>query len=133
MSQAASSTSIARSDNGAGERVRQTRAPTAIPPVDVYESNDELLLFADIPGAQSDSIRVDLEKGQLTIEARRGDEVKAAALAMEGRTCDYFRAFSVPPEIDPSKVEAHLENGVLRLRLPKSDAVKPRRITVRAA
>ena len=109
---------LARHANQTPERVKQ-RAAVA-PLVDVYENKNELLLVADVPGATKDGINVNLEKGLLTIEAKRSDEV------------DYFRAFSVPEGIDTSKIDAELKAGVLRLRLPKSDAVKARRIEIRA-
>jgi HSP20 family protein len=121
---------LAKNRQRTAERVRQ-RA-TVQPLVDVYENQDELLLLADVPGARSDGVSVHLEAGQLTIEASRLEESPGSALTNESRTCDYFRAFNVPQGIDASKIEAQLTSGVLRLRLPKSEALKPRRIRVEA-
>jgi HSP20 family protein len=121
---------LARSQASTAERVRQ-RA-TLQPVVDVYENQDELLLVADVPGARKDGVSVHLDNGQLTIEARRVDESPGSALITESRPYDYFRAFTVPQGIDASKIEAQLTGGVLRLHLPKSDALKPRRIEVKA-
>jgi HSP20 family molecular chaperone IbpA len=104
---------------------------TVAPPVDVYENGDELLVVADVPGASPDGIDVQLEKGQLTILARRGGGTTGAPVATEHRPRDYFRAFSVPQGIDASKIDAQLTAGVLRLRLPKSESLKPRRIEVK--
>lgn len=104
---------------------------TVAPPVDVYENGDELLVVADVPGANHDGIEVQLEKGQLTILARRGGETTGTPVATEYRSQDYFRVFSVPQGIDASKIDAQLTAGVLRLRLPKSESLKPRRIEVK--
>jgi HSP20 family protein len=121
---------LSRNQERSPERVAQ-RA-TVQPVVDVYENQDELLLLADVPGARKDSVTVHLDNGQLTIEAKRSDEQPGAALIAESRSYDYFRAFTVPQGIDASKIEAQLTSGVLRLHLPKSEALKPRRIEVKA-
>jgi HSP20 family protein len=120
---------LARPQSSAPERVKEQ--VTVAPFVDVYENKDELLLIADVPGAAKDGISVHFDKGELTIEARRVDETKGTPLAAESRPCDYFRAFTVPQGIDASRIDAQLSAGVLRLRLPKSDAAKPRRIEVK--
>lgn len=104
---------------------------TVAPPVDIYENGDELLVVADVPGASREGIDVQLEKGQLTILARRVGETTGAPIATEYRSPDYFRVFAVPQGIDASKIDAQLSAGVLRLRLPKSESLKPRRIDVR--
>jgi HSP20 family protein len=113
------------------ERVNE--AVTVVPFVDVYENKDELLLVADVPGATKDGISIHFDKGQLTIEAKRPDTKNGTVAAVEYRAHDYYRAFSVPQGIDASKIDAQLSAGILRLRLPKSDAVKPRRIEVKSA
>jgi len=130
-------TAIRPSTNPSPERVEQ-RAPTVQPFVDVYESPNELLLWADVPGATREGVQVHVDKGQLTLTARRADvagEVAAGARAVqtEARTYDYCRVFSVPAGIDASKIEAELSSGVLKVRLPKSEALRPRRIEVKAS
>jgi HSP20 family protein len=118
------------------ERVEQ-RPPTIAPLVDVFENADELLLWADVPGATRESVDVHIEKGQLTLSARRAAPEpertkKETPVSLEHRTYDYLRVFAVPSGIDASKIEAELVGGVLRVRLPKSEALKPRRIDVKA-
>lgn len=115
------------------ERVEQ-RAPTIAPLVDVFENAHELLLWADVPGATPESVDVHIEKGQLTLSARRAPREpakKESALSLEHKTYDYPRVFTVPSGIDATKIEAELKGGVLRVRLPKSEALKPRRIEVK--
>ena len=123
-------TNLAKRMERSAEPVEQKRE-TVAPPVDVYENGDELLLVADVPGATPDGIDVRLEKGQLTIEAKRTEDTPRTPVSTEVRPRDYLRVFSVPQGIDASKIDAQLAAGVLRLRLPKSEALKPRRIEVR--
>lgn len=104
---------------------------TAVPPVDVYENADELLLVADVPGVTHDGIDIQLESDQLTIRARRSEDARGAPVSAEYRPRDYLRAFAVPRGMDASKIDAQLTAGVLRLRLPKSELLKPRRIEVK--
>ena len=125
----ANQTELANRSSARLEGVRE-REPVA-PVVDVYENTDELLLLVDVPGATSDGIDVQLDKGQLTVSAKRSEDAPGSALLTEYRARDYLRAFSVPQGIDPMKIDAQLSGGVLRLRLPKSDSVKPRRIEVK--
>jgi HSP20 family protein len=125
----ANQTDLVNRTNGRVEAVQQREA--IAPVVDVYENADELLLLVDVPGVANDGIDVQLDKGQLTILAKRREDAPGSLLAAEYRACDYLRVFSVPQGIEPSKIDAQLIGGVLRLRLPKSDSVKPRRIEVR--
>lgn len=117
-------------DERAPERVQQRS--TVAPRVDVYEDANELLLLCDVPGATKESVSIQLDKGQLTIEARRAEETQGTPLIREYAPSDYARVFSVPQGIDAAKIDAQLSGGVLRLRLPKSEALKPRRIEVRS-
>jgi HSP20 family molecular chaperone IbpA len=113
--------------------VQSDQRPAVAPACDVYENNDEILVIADVPGVTSDTLNVHLDKGELTVAARR--EVSASDgsfIGVEYRDCDFRRRFAVPGGIDASKINAELKNGVLWLHLPKSEALKPRQIAVRA-
>ena len=122
-------TDLVNRAHGNVEAVQQREA--APPVVDVYENVDELLLLVDVPGVTNDGIDVQLDKAQLTIRAKRQEESPGALVAAEYRANDYLRVFTVPSGIDPAKIDAQLSGGVLRLRLPKSESIKPRRIEVR--
>jgi HSP20 family molecular chaperone IbpA len=113
----------------APERVTE-RTPTVAPLVDVFENANEILLWADVPGAARDGVSVQVDKGQLTLSARR--PVDANGAATQPRAYDYHRVFAVPAGIDATKIEAELRDGVLKVRLPKSEALRPRRIEVKA-
>ncbi len=113
------------------EKTRQI--PTLIPRVDIYENDDEILLFADMPGVSRNDITVHLDNGKLSLSGVRRLEQSGAAHLEEFGTVEYRRVFAVPQGIDMDKVNAELKDGVLRLHLPKSEAVRPKQIEIKAA
>lgn len=113
------------------EKIQQR--PAYAPLVDIYENNEELLVVADLPGVAKEDLGISLEKGQLTIEGRRKEATTGAALATEYRPLDFRRAFLIPNGIDTDRIAAELNNGVLRVHLPKAASLKPRRIEVKAS
>jgi HSP20 family protein len=111
----------------------QSEQRLAVTPLcDVYENNDEILVVADVPGVTDDALDIHLDKGELSIAARRTVSVDGPLVAREYRDCDFRRRFSVPGGIDTNKISAELKHGVLWLHLPKSETLKPRQIAVRA-
>ena len=102
-----------------------------IPSVDIYENTEEYLLYVDIPGVNREDISIDLDNGQLTLTGNRYLEQTKGQLMEEFGSAQYRRVFSVPQGINLAKVDAELTDGVLRLHLPKSEAVKPRKIEIR--
>src|SRR5262245_24946553 len=109
-----------------------TRGVTVTPRVDILETEDELLLYADLPGVTQDDVDIRFENGELTLHGRRaaapGDR---EAWLFENDTGDYFRAFRISEQVDAGGIWAELKNGVLTLHLPKVEAAKPRKITVK--
>jgi HSP20 family protein len=104
-------------------------------PVDLWETKDAFHLRADVPGVKPDELEINATSDSVSI----GGDVKGRAdvsedgwLRQERRTGKFMRAFTLPIAIDPTKVEASFENGVLQLVLPKADNVKPRTIRVNA-
>jgi HSP20 family molecular chaperone IbpA len=106
---------------------RMERRPAIAPPVDIYENVDEILVVADVPGANPDGIAIRLEKNELSLHARRDED----GAVPNGRAVEYVRTFLVPNGINGDAITAEMNAGVLRIRLPKSEAVKPRKIEVR--
>ena len=106
--------------------------PTSAPAVDVYESDDEILVVADMPGARPDSVTIKLEKEELFIAANRDTDVNGQVLFGARRDCEYRRAFLVPRGIDATQINAEMSQGVLRVHMPKSAATRPRTIEVKA-
>jgi HSP20 family protein len=117
-----------------GNQVEQARVrPVSAPPVDVYENDEEILVVADMPGARSDSVTVKLEKEELLITARRDGDASGQLLAGGRRDGEYRRSFLVPRGVDAARITAEMSQGVLKVHLPKSEAVKPRVIQVKVA
>jgi HSP20 family molecular chaperone IbpA len=107
--------------------------PRMAPPCDVYESDDEILVLADIPGATSDALDIKLDDGVLTLRAQRTlDATTGKRIGSEILDYDYQRRFALPAGIDANRIAAKLKDGVLSLHLPKSDALRPRQIEVRS-
>jgi len=120
--------------NGANVRRTEPGAGTAYftPRVDILESADELTLFADMPGVKPEDVDVRLDNGELTLHGRCAPRRQhATSLLAEYGVGDFYRVFSVGQSIDPSKITAELKQGVLTVHLPKSEAVKPKKINVK--
>jgi HSP20 family protein len=130
---------MAEKDLQAKEKVElQTTAestrdvPSYIPAVDIYESAEALTLVADMPGVGPENLVIDVHDNLLTIRGTvtpEGD--KERMLLQEYGVGDYSREFTLGRTIDQSKIEAGMKNGVLTLTLPKAEAIKPRKITVK--
>lgn len=114
----------------AAETTRPERWTT--PAVDIFENQDELLVVADVPGAKAEAVDIQLDQGHLTVTARREPSAKGTTIAAEFRPSSYRRTFVLPQGIDANRIEAKLALGVLTVKLPKSDAAKPRQIQVTA-
>lgn len=101
------------------------------PPANIHEDKDGYLLEAEMPGVTKEGLEITVENGELVILGRRRPEEKQGTLVYrESRGFDYRRVFEIDPSIDSNKITARIEQGVLKLHLPKADAVKPRQIQV---
>ena len=104
------------------------------PPVNLYENNEGYVLTAELPGVLPEDIHVSLEGSTVTLSGERKPEyegLEGASLHRRERPSGGFRrSFELPHEIDPDKVEAVHRNGVLMLRIPRSEAQKAREIPV---
>lgn len=111
----------------------QTRPGVVFTPsVDIFETERELTLLADLPGVTAENLNIDLRENTLTLTGEvapleRADEED---ILIEYETGKYYRQFSLSNVIDQSKIDAKLNDGVLRLTLPKVEAAKPRKIEV---
>lgn len=103
-------------------------------PIDAYATEDSIIIKADVPGLKPEDIQVTLEGDTLTIrgEYKSEKEDKGQNHLIRERVAGKFeRVLTVSTPIDGNKVEATFENGVLTLKMPKTEAVKPRAITVK--
>lgn len=124
-------TEIAKRDDQNIEKTRELYE--VAPAVDIYENEDEILLYADMPGVVKDELSVNIDNGRLSLSGVRKLETIGAASWEEFGNVEFVRNFSVPQTIDVEKVEAELKNGVLTLHMPKSEKAKPRQIEIKTA
>lgn len=109
--------------------------PIFTPAVDIFETENALILLADMPGIKAKDLAIDLNDGILALTTQMDvpeihDEV---GILREYQAGNYYRKFNLSDVIDQSKIEAELKDGVLRLTLPKVEAAAPRKIEVKAA
>jgi HSP20 family molecular chaperone IbpA len=114
---------------------RSLRAPGreveyVTPPVDIYETDKAHVVLMDVPGATREGLDIFVEQNQLTVRARVSHEERPKVAHREFRLRDYYRVFTLVDEIDTGRISASLNDGVLRVELPKSARAQARRITV---
>jgi HSP20 family protein len=101
------------------------------PGVDIYETPTALTLVADVPGATAKDLEIDLRDNVLTLTARTAQrDQRWRPIYEEYRIGDYTRQFRLGHEIDQSKINAKIKDGVLMLQLPKAESALPRKIQV---
>ena len=101
------------------------------PEVNIFETKDGYVLEAEMPGVSKDGLEITLEDNELTLVGHRLNErFPGEPLFQERRLVDYRRVFELDPAIDTAKISAKIDQGVVTLTLPKSEKVKPRKITV---
>jgi HSP20 family molecular chaperone IbpA len=102
------------------------------PPIDIYESDEGLVLIADLPGVSVKSLELQVQNNKLTLLGRVARQVPADArlLHKEYEEGDFLRSFILSEDVDHDRVTAHLNNGVLEVVLPRSPKTAPRRIQV---
>jgi HSP20 family protein len=102
-------------------------------PIDAYATEDAIVLKADVPGLKPEDLEVTLEGDTLTIRGELKNRAESQNFILRERASGRFeRVLTINTPIDPSKVEATFEDGVVTIVLPKSEAVKPKQIKVTA-
>lgn len=103
-----------------------------VPAVDIFETDTAITVIADMPGVRAEDLDIDLRENILTlsgeVHSREGEGERG--VIREYGTGTYFRQFTLSDAIDQGKIDARIENGVLRLSLPKVGKATPRKITV---
>lgn len=106
------------------------------PTVDIRETDGEYLIKAELPEVKKDDVKVTLEDGILTIQGERRrekDEKTTKYHRVERSYGSFVRSFSLPDQVDENGVKAEYRDGMLNLRIPKSEKAKPRAIEVKVA
>ncbi len=104
---------------------------TLLPPVDIFEMGDNLVVVADLPGVAKDDLRVDVDNGVLTIHGAVRPQQPGTPLYSEYDLLNFHREFTLNDEIETEGIQAELKYGVLTVRLPKADRARKRKIDVK--
>ena len=114
------------------QETRSERRQLYTPAVDIFENETSFILYADVPGADEQSVDITLEKDVLTINAKVNEEIPTGSKLRyaEHGVGDYRRSFTLGDRIDRDKIEATVKNGVLKLVLPRIEPVV-RKIQIR--
>ena len=102
-------------------------------PLDVTTTHDELIVEASLPGIKPEDVEITVENGTLTITGKTADERRAeegSYLVQEIRRGSFSRSVTLPNGLEPDKASATFEHGILTLRIPKAEQVKPRQIRI---
>jgi HSP20 family protein len=123
-------------EDAAGGRREQRERADAIwaPAVNSYEDKDAFLLSCDLPGLDQKDIKISLNQNTLTISGTRKLEHEEKKENYQRIECVYgtfSRSFTLPATVDVEKIDAHMDKGVLKVRLPKREESKPRQIEIK--
>ncbi len=115
-------------------RSRDPQARVFTPPIDIYETDEGLVLVADLPGVNVTGVELQVQDNKLTLYGHAKSQVPpdARLLHAEYEEGDFLRSFILSDEVDHDRIAARLNNGVLEVVLPKATKVKPRRIQVQS-
>lgn len=110
------------------------QAAPLVPAVDIWEDAEGIVVKADLPGVAKENLSIGIDGETLTIEGGMtlGEPSKLQDVYAEVRVAQYRRSFILGRDLDSEKIAASFANGVLELRIPKSEAARPRRIPVQA-
>ena len=108
--------------------------PAGYPAIELRSSSDESVLVAELPGVKKEELKLSVENGTLTLSGNRAEHAvpeNSRWLRNELWHGSFSRTIELPHDVNAEKISATLENGVLRVQLPKAEAVRPREITIR--
>ena len=108
---------------------------SVVPAIDLYETADEVVVKANLPGLTSDDVQITLTADVLTLRGElkpAGSQKEATYHIMERRYGVFERSLTLPTVVQTEKAKADFENGVLTITLPKAEAVKPKMISIKA-
>jgi HSP20 family protein len=102
------------------------------PPIDIYESEEGLVLVADLPGVTLENLELQVQDNKLTLFGRVSSYVPENMLGKheEYGVGDFLRSFILPDVVDHERISAKLNNGVLKVVLPKAEQPEPRKISI---
>lgn len=115
-------------------RSESTRSGVMFTPlVDIFETDQELTVYADVPGVRGADVDLRYEGGELLLQGRvRPRHPEPGFLLNEYDEGDFYRAFTIHESIDSNRISAECKNGVLTVHLPKAEAARPKQIKIRS-
>ena len=116
------------------EATREYNATPLVPAVDIVEDGEAIIVTADLPGVTREELSIGVEGDTLTVEGSvsLGESGGMQSVYAEVRVPRYKRSFVLGRDLDTENISAHLQHGVLTLRVPKREQAKPRRVEVKA-
>lgn len=126
---------VAMADDSPSTTAEETRAMErhVTPAVDIYETQEGLVLMADLPGVDQENLEIRSDNNVLTIWGVSQPAASGELVSREYELVNYYRRFELGEMIDQGKITAELKHGVLTLHLPKAEAAKARQIEVKVA
>lgn len=114
-------------------RTMEPLQDSVLPAADIYETADAFILKVDMPGAMKDSIGVQAASGRLQIKGAVASVRKENVKLLYSEMCraNYFRTFNISNGIDAENIEAHYDDGVLTLVLPKNESTRVKEIPIK--
>ena len=121
------------SDTGKTSQAQDMSKRAVVPAVDIVERESGITLFADMPGVSKERLSVNVDSDSLTIEGQAQIDVpeNIGLVHSEVRTPLFRRTFTLSRDLDPTRIEATLKNGVLQMHIPKAEEARPKRIEVK--
>jgi HSP20 family protein len=121
---------ITRPQQAAVTRREEQTQQCFVPPVDISETPDGLVLRYDMPGVKKDNADITVDKGTLTVTGKVEPEESGTPAYRETRIGDYRREFTLPNDVDAGHISAEMNAGVLTVRINKPEEAKPKRIRI---
>lgn len=101
------------------------------PPIDIYETENGLVLYADLPGVSTENLELEVQDNRLALFGKvPPEDPDHRPLHREYEIGDYLRSFILSDDVDHERISARLTNGVLRVELPRNEKTEPRRISI---
>jgi HSP20 family protein len=122
-------------DRWSDDGISSSRLSGAFPPVNIWEDAEAVYIECELPGIDQKDLEIFVTGNQVTLKGQRKASTpeKTVCHRQERGSGKFVRVLTLPSDVNHDQVQAHLENGVLNVRLAKSETAKPRKITVKAS
>lgn len=117
-------------------RPSNVREGVVAPPIDIFEKENEIVLIAEMPGVAKDGVDITLLENALSIKGTIKNNASAEEVApsySERKHCSFSRTIKIPVKVDEGRIKAELKDGLLTVRLPKTEEAQPKKIMVEVA